>query len=51
MEKLDNYLRRNIGFEIEKGTFEQAEKQYKTSISSNKLSIFKIIKLYYNIKK
>lgn len=51
MDKLDNYLRRNIGFEIEKGTFEQAEKQYKASISSNKLSIFKIIKLYYKYKK
>lgn len=51
MDKLDKYLRENIGFETEKGVFEQLEKQYKNSISSNNLSIFKIIKLYYKYKK
>lgn len=51
MDKLDKFLRENIGFEIEKGTFETLEKQYKNSINSNSLSIFKIIKLYYKYKK
>ena len=51
MDKLDKYLRENIGFETQKGTFEKVEKQYLNSISSNKLSIIKIIKLYYKYKK
>jgi len=51
MDKLDKYLRENIGFEIEKGTFEKTEKQYLNSISSNKLGIIKIIRLYFKYKK
>ena len=50
MDKLDKYIRENIGFEIEKGTFETLEKKYLNSISANKLGIIKIIKLYYKYK-
>ena len=51
MDKLDKYLRENIGFEIEKGSFEKLENKYKNSLSTDELSIFKIIKLYYKYKK
>ena len=51
MDKLDKYLRENIGFEKEKGSFENIEKKYKNSLSTNKLGIIKIIKLYYKYKK
>ena len=51
MDKLDKYLRENIGFEIEKGSFEEVERRYKNSLSTNKLGIIKIIKLYYKYKK
>lgn len=51
MDKLDKYLRENIGFEQVKGTFEIAEKRYHNSLKKEKLSIIKIIKLYYKYKK
>lgn len=51
MDKLDKYLRENIGFEIKKGTFESVEKIYKNDLNQKKLGIIKIIKLYYKYKK
>ena len=51
MDKLDKYLRENIGFEKNKGTFEQIEKRYHNSLSQEKLGIIKIIKLYKKYKK
>lgn len=51
MDKLDKYLRENMGLEQNKGTFEQIEKRYKNALNKEKLSIFKIIKLYYKYKK
>lgn len=51
MDKLDKYLRENIGFEQVKGTFEQNEKKYKNALSQEKLGIIKIIKIYNKYKK
>ena len=51
MDKLDKYLRENIGFEIAKGQFENVEKRYKNILNQEKLGIIKIIKLYFKYKK
>lgn len=51
MDKLDKYLRENIGFEQVKGTFESIEKRYKKELSQEKLGIIKILKLYSKYKK
>jgi len=51
MDKLDKYLRENIGFEEKKGTFENIEKKYKNALKQENLSIIKIIKIYKNYKK
>ena len=51
MDKQDKYLRENIGFELEKGSFESAEKKYKTALSQEKLGLIKIIKIYSKYKK
>jgi len=51
MDKQDKYLRENIGFEINKGSFELAEKKYKIALSKEKLNIIKIIKTYLKYKK
>lgn len=51
MDKLDKYLRENMGLEQNKGSFEQLEKRYKNSLNKEKLSIIKILKLYYKYKK
>ena len=51
MDKLDKYLREHMGIEQNKGSFKQLEKRYKKALNKEKLSIFKIIKLYYKYKK
>ena len=51
MDKLDKYLRENIGFEKNKGSFELEQKKYHNSLKQDNLSIIKIIKLYYKYKK
>lgn len=51
MDKLDKYLRENIGFEEEKGTFELVEKKYHNALSQQKLGIIKILKIYFKYKK
>lgn len=51
MDKQDKFLRENIGFELEKGAFELAEKKYKNTLSQEKLGIIKIIKIYHKYKK
>ena len=51
MDKLEKYLRENIGFEKEKGIFEQTELNYHNTLKNNKLNTIKIIKLYYKYKK
>lgn len=51
MDKIDKYIRANIGFEQTKGSFEILEKRYKFSLSKEKLGIIKIIKLYFKYKK
>lgn len=51
MDKIDKYLRENMGFEQNKGTFEITEKKYKNALQRENLGIIKIIKLYYKYKK
>ena len=51
MDKIDKYIRENIGYEENKGSFESLEKKYKNTISKEKLSIIKIIKIYKKYKK
>lgn len=51
MDKLDKYLRENIGFEQTKGSFEQIENKYHNSLKQDNLGIIKIIKLYNKYKK
>lgn len=50
MDKQDKYLRENIGFETNKGTFEETEKDYKKELNQEKLSIIKILKIYKKYK-
>lgn len=51
MDKIDKHIRENIGFEQNKGTFENLEKKYKNSLNKEKLGIIRIIKLYCKYKK
>lgn len=51
MDKLDKYSRENIGFELNKGSFETTEKKYKIELNQDKLGIIKIIKIYLKYKK
>lgn len=51
MDKIDKYIRENMGSEQTKGSFEKLEKQYKNSLNKNNLSIIKIIKKYFKYKK
>ena len=50
MDKLDKYLRENIGFEQHKGSFELIEKKYKSELSQQNLGIIKILKIYFQYK-
>ena len=50
MDKIDKYIRENIGFEKNKGSFENIEKKYKNSLQQEKLGIIKILKLYKKYK-
>ena len=50
MDKLDKYLRENMGYELEKNSFENQEKQFYQEISDKKLNIIKIIKIYQKYK-
>jgi len=51
MDRLDKYLRENMGYEEISGSFEQTEKKLHHELSSNKISIIKIIKIYLKYKK
>ena len=51
MDKLDKYIRENIGFEKVKGTFEETEKRYHNELNQEKLGIIKIIKIYKKYKR
>ena len=50
MDRIDKYIRENIGFEQNKGSFDELEQKYKNSLSREKLGILKIIKQYYKYK-
>lgn len=51
MDKLDKILRKNIGYELEKGTYEKLEKEMFKEYQSEKLNIIKIIKIYIKYNK
>lgn len=51
MDKIDKYIREHMGFEKNKGSFEQAEKRYKYRLSKDNLGIIKILVLYFKYKK
>ena len=51
MDKLEKYLRENMGYEEIPGTFEEKEKELHKELSNKKLSIIKIIKIYLKYKK
>ena len=49
IDKIQNYIRLNMGFEIEKGSFDKLEKEYLDSFNNN--GILKNIFLYIKYKK
>lgn len=51
MDKLNNYLRRNMGFEKIPNSFEKSEKSFYQELSQNKLNPIKIIKIYSKYKR
>lgn len=46
MDKLDDYLRKNMGYEKEKNSFKIKEEKMHQAFSKEKLGIIKIIKIY-----
>ncbi len=51
MDKLLKYPRENIGFEIKKNEFINNEKAFLKELKNSKISIIKLIKIYYKYKK
>jgi len=51
MDKLEKYLRTNLGYEKEKNSFELAEKSLHQELQTKKLNIIKIIKIYKKYQK
>ena len=51
MDKLSSYPRENMGFEIEKNSFLNTEKEYLNKLKEQKQNPIKIIKNYYQYKK
>lgn len=51
MDKLDKYLRKNMGYAKEPSLFKSLEKKMHQSYLQQKLSIYKIIKIYHKYKK
>lgn len=49
IDKIEKYIRLNMGFEVNKGEFEKLEKEYFSSFDNN--GIFKNIRLYRKYKK
>ncbi len=49
IDKIEKYIRLNMGFEVNKGEFEKLEKEYLNSFENN--GIFKNIRLYNKYKK
>ena len=49
IDKIEKYIRLNMGFEVNKGEFEKLEKEYLNSFDNN--GIFKNIRLYRKYKK
>lgn len=51
MDKLNNYLRKNMGYEEIPDSFEKQEKQFYQEYSKDNLNLIQIIKIYYKYKK
>ena len=51
MDKLDKYLRKNMGYAKDPSLFKSLEKKMHQSYLQQKLSIYKIIKIYHKYKK
>lgn len=51
MDKLDKYLRKNMGYAKKPSLFKSLEKKMHQSYLQQKLSIYKIIKIYHKYKK
>ena len=51
MDKLGRFPRENIGFEIEKGTFQKVESEYLYSLKNNKITPLSLIINHYKYKK
>ncbi len=50
IDKIEKYIRSNMGFEVTRGEFEKLEEEYFSSFDKNN-GLFKIIKNYYRYKK
>ena len=51
MDKLSKYPRENLGFEVKKNTFINTEKKFLKELETSKISLIKLIKIYYKYKK
>lgn len=51
MDKLGKYPRENMGFEVEKGSFEKIEKNFFQELKNPKMNPFKIMKIYRKYKR
>jgi predicted nucleotide-binding protein (sugar kinase/HSP70/actin superfamily) len=51
MDKLGKYPRENIGFELEKNSFEKIEKALFKELQTTKITPIKLLKIYYKYKK
>ena len=50
MDKLSKYPRENLGFEIEKNSFINTEKEFLKELKNTKIGIFKLMKMYLKYK-
>ena len=51
MDKLSKYPRENMGFEIEKNSFQKTEQAFLKELQNKKMSLSKIIKTYFHYKR
>lgn len=51
MDKLSQYPRENMGFEIEQNSFLNVEKEFLNELKKSKITIFKLLKIYIKYKK
>ena len=51
MDKLGKYTRENMGFETKKNSFLNTEKEFLSELNSDKITTFKLLKIYRKYKK